>query len=270
MSTAFTWRAGDIEALLASCEGDEVTALLREHFPPRGRVLEAGCGLGRFVRHLADAGYESVGVEVVHETLGAVHAHWPDLALVQADAARTPFPERSFDALLSLGLVEHWTEGPAAPLAEHLRLLKPGGIAIITVPLHNGVREWKRRLWVDEAVELPRAIARRLLKGVSMRMNRLDRTPYAVHPAYGPFFEYRLTPEQFLDAVGRAGFEVILHRPTAHLDGLYHELNPLGLLVSFDAWRFHPTPVARAMDAAMSRRPFFHGHMQAIVARRPR
>ena len=51
-----------------------------------------------------------------------------------------------------MGLVEHWKEGPGAALGEHFRLLKPGGIAIITVPLHNQVRRFKRRLWLEEVV----------------------------------------------------------------------------------------------------------------------
>ena len=91
MSTIFTWRPGDIQALLATCEVDEVTPLIREYFPPHGRVLESGCGLGRFVRYLTDRGYPTLGIEWLHETLRAVHAVWPDLHLVQGDSARTPF-----------------------------------------------------------------------------------------------------------------------------------------------------------------------------------
>jgi SAM-dependent methyltransferase len=269
MSTVFTWHPRDIEALLASCEGDEVTPLIREHFPASGSVLECGCGLGRFVRYLTDRGYRAFGVERSLETLKPVHAAWPDLPIVDADAAVCPFPRSSFDALLSLGLIEHWTEGPAAILQEHYRVLKPGGVAIITVPLHSTVRQWKRRLWFDEISGLPRGVGRLLLRGGSLRPNRLDPAPYAVHPAYGPFFEYRLTRDEFSRAVAQAGFEILAHQPLAHMDGVYHELNPLGLLVGFRDWRFRPTPVARTLDSWLSRRPFVHGHMQAIVARRP-
>ena len=269
MSTVFTWRAEDIQALLATCETDEVTPLIREHFPRGGRVIECGCGLGRFVRYLANDGYRAFGIERLHETLQPVHAAWPDLPLVHGDAAHTPFASSSFDALLSLGLVEHWTEGPITPLREHFRVLKPGGVAIITVPLHNPVRRWKRQLWLNELFGLPRAIARRLLRGASLFPNRLKATPFVVHPTYGPFFEYRLTEDEFLREVRGVGFEVLVHQPLAHIDGLYHELNPLGLLVRFRNWRFDVTPWGRALNARLSERPFLHSHMQAVVARKP-
>lgn len=269
MSTLFTWRPQDLQALLASCDVDEVTPLIHAHFPKQGRVLECGCGLGRFVRYLTDQGHRAYGIEFVHESLRVVHAAWPDLPLAEGDCARSPFRPSSFDALLSLGLVEHWPEGPQAPLRDHFQVLKPGGVAIITVPLHNQVRRIKRRLWLNELFGLPHAVARRLLRGTSMRLNRSSAAPYPVYPTYGPFYEYRLTPEHFLAAVRGAGFEVLAHQPFAHIDGLYHELNPLGLLVRHKDWRFRVTPAARALNAVLSRHPFLHSHMQAIVARRP-
>jgi len=143
------------------------------------------------------------------------------------------------------------------------------GVAIITVPLHNQVRRFKRRLWFNEVFDLPRAIARRVLRGTSMHLNRLDATPYVVYPTYGPFYEYRLTSDQLLAAVRGAGFEVLVHQPVAHMDGVYHELNPFGLLVGFSDWRFSATPLARALNASLSKRPFLHSHMQAVVARKP-
>ena len=269
MSTIFTWRPEEISALLATCEVDDVTPLIHRHFRPGGAVLESGCGLGRFVRYLTDHGYRAIGIEWLHETLRAVGSVWPDLRFVQGDSAGTPFPTASFDAVLSLGLVEHWREGPAAPLRDHYRLLKPGGIAIITVPLHSRVRRFKRALWLDEIFALPRALAKRVLRGTSMHLNRRDDTPYAVHPPYGPFFEYRLTEGEFLAAVRAAGFEVLAHQPIGNIDGVYHELNPLGLLVRFRNWRFDVTPLGRALNEALSRRPFLHGHMQGVVARKP-
>ncbi|MFI5370664.1 MAG: class I SAM-dependent methyltransferase [Candidatus Eisenbacteria bacterium] len=265
MSTIFTWRAGEIQALLATCDVDEVAPLIHRYFPPSSTILECGCGLGRYVRYLTDRGHRTVGIERLPETLSTVRGVWPDLPLVAGDAAGTPFATGSFDAVLSLGLVEHWTEGPDAALREHFRVLKPGGVAIITVPLHNQVRQWKRRLWFNELADLPGAIRRR----VPLRPNRLDASPYPVHPTYGPFYEYRLTRDQFLAAVRGVGFEVLTHQPTAHMDGVYHELNPLKMLVRFRDWRFEPGPVARVLNAGLSRRRFLHSHMQGIVARRP-
>jgi SAM-dependent methyltransferase len=269
MSTIFTWDAADIAALLGTCDTDPVTERLRRHVPAGARVLESGCGLARFVRYLSDRGTPTVGLEWSGETLRQAHAVWPDLPLVQGDSARAPFPDASFDALLSLGLVEHWSEGPAAPLRDHLRVLKPGGVAIITVPLHNLVRRIKRALWFDEIVHLPRAAARRLLRGRSMSPGRARPGRFAAYPVYGEFHEYRMTGTEFLAEVRGAGFEVLEHAAIGSMDGIYHELNPLGLLVRFRGWRFEPTPLARWLESRLARRPFDHCHQQLVLARRP-
>lgn len=269
MSTIFSWNPADIEALLASCDVDDVTLLARRWLPPGGTVLESGCGLGRYVRYLTDRGWPTVGLEWLGETVRTVHAVWPDLRLVQGDSSSSPFPDASFDGLLSLGVVEHWIDGPASPLCDHYRVLKPGGIAIITVPLHNRVREIKRRLWLDEVFGFPRAVARRVLRGHSLRLTRRHPGRYAIHPAYGDFFEYRMTVEQFLAEVRSAGFEILDHVPTGSMDGLYHDLNPLGVFVKFRQWKFEVSPLARWLDAQLSRRPFYHSHMQAVAVRKP-
>ena len=269
MSTIFRWWPDDLRAPLESCDRDDATGLVARHFPPGCSVLECGCGLGRFVRYLVDRGHPTVGIEFAGDTLRDLHAAWPDLAVLQGDAARTPFAADHFDAVLSLGLVEHWPEGPRPALREHLRVLKPGGVALLTVPLHNAVRRAKRRLWFDELAGLPRALTKRILRGQSLRPNRLRAHPYAVFPAYGDFYEHRLTPREFRDAVRDAGFEIVLHQPIAHLDGVYHQLNPMHVLVGFQQWRFHPTPVAAWLNERLSAMPSFPAHMQAIVARKP-
>ena len=270
MSVIFAWDRRELASLLESCERDEALPLITKHLRPGARVMEAGCGAGRWVRYLADRGYRVVGLEYSGETLHMVRETWPDLCLVEGDAAHAPFAEGAFDAVLSFGLVEHWQDGPEEPLRETRRLLRPGGLAIISVPCLSGVRRLKRTLWWDEITRAPRAAVASLVRREPRPMTRLTRSyRYAVHPTYGRFFEYRLTPREFLEQVRAAGFDILEHVPLGSMDGVFHELNPLGVLVRFHRWRFHPTAIASWLDRRLAKHPFLHPHMQAVVAVRP-
>jgi SAM-dependent methyltransferase len=67
----------------------------------------------------------------------------PDLALVTADVGRLPFPDGTFDAIVSLGVVEHFEDGPVGMIRDHARALRPtSGILILTVPYRNWYRRW--------------------------------------------------------------------------------------------------------------------------------
>lgn len=269
-SVIFTWRKEEALDLLRSCDEDGVFPIVREHVLPGGLVLESGCGLGRYVRYLSDRGWPCIGLEMSGETVSAVKSVWPDLAIVQGDVACSPFPDCAFDAVISLGVVEHFVEGPGRALRELHRVLKPNGTAVITVPCLNAIRRLKRRLAWYELTAWPRALGARFLRGKPKPPTRFDRRyKYAVYPTYGPFFEYRLTESEFAREVLDAGFEIKSHLPHASLDGIYHELNPFGLLIRFKRWRFYPTALGRILHDRLSQRPFFACHMQAIIAVKP-
>lgn len=269
-SIVFDWKESEMQALLESCERDESWPIIARHFSVGSRLLEAGCGAGRWVRFLKDKGYAITGLEFKGETVAMVRKTWPDLDVIQGDCESSPFGDGSFDGALSFGVVEHWAEGPQKPLKDLFRILKPGGLAYISVPCFNSVRRLKRALWWDECFQAPRALAGRLLKGRPKPLSRLNHDYlFPVFPAWGPFFEYRMSRADFRNEVAKAGFEIVEHAPLGAMDGVYHELNPFGLLVGWRDWKFSPTPLARFLNRSLSKRPFAHPHMQAIVARKP-
>lgn len=269
-SVTFTWSVGDRADLLATCPRDEEWPVIQAWIPHGSRMLESGCGTGRWVRFLSDRGWKVTGLEMAPETVAIAHEWWPDLDFVVGDCAKAPFGDGEFDAVLSFGVVEHWPAGPEDPLREICRVLRPGGIAIITVPCLNTIRQVKRAVWLNDLQELPRALAKRMLGRRVRLFGRLHRGyRFAVHPAHGPFFEYWMTPVEFTAVVEASGLEVLQHYPSGLMDGVYHELNPFGVLVKFKNWQFEPTGLATRINDTLSRWRFIHPHMQGVVARKP-
>jgi SAM-dependent methyltransferase len=120
------------------------------------RALDFGCGVGRLTRTLS-AHFEScVGVDVSGEMVEQaqkLNADRKNLQFVVNVAPDlTAFDSGSFDLVYSSKVLQHMpSEGQARTyIAEFLRLLRPGGIAIFQlwthIPLRNRVQA-RRRLY---------------------------------------------------------------------------------------------------------------------------
>jgi SAM-dependent methyltransferase len=98
------------------------------------RVLDAGCGMGRFAEVCADAGAEVHGVDLSGAVNAAVRnlGHRANVQIYQADIMNLPFPAETFDFVYSIGVLHHTPDTRAAFL-ELVPLLKPGGEIAIWV-----------------------------------------------------------------------------------------------------------------------------------------
>lgn len=137
------WRRTDIEKTLSASRsgylGDYETAFVR-HLPRAGQILEAGCGYGRYVLALHARGYDVTGVEFSEETVEASQKLASEIDVVCGDVQNLTFPDGSFDAYISLGVLEHFVEGPERALSEAHRILSVGGVMICSVPYFNPYR----------------------------------------------------------------------------------------------------------------------------------
>lgn len=271
-SIEFTWDPAEFGARLAVCEQDEgVRIALRELTDRNMAILEAGCGDGRVVKYLHDVGYKNVhGVELNRAIVTWFNRKYPEIPVVQGDILKMSFAKATFDAVLSFGVVEHFREGPIPPLQALHRILRPGGCVVVTVPSFNLLR----RLWygidrVRDCVD-PRRwgwLRKWLRKPVLSSRNRGSQYLYHVNPLRGEFFEYQFTRREFESACVGAGYRIIRSVPIAHLDGLYHECGRW--FVDYRDARFHPSPWGVVVNGLLSRIPFFHNHMHAVVLAKP-
>ena len=102
------------------------------------RILDAGCGPGQFTIAAAEAlpGAELCGIDLAPTMIALARTHAtasPASARLRfevADVAHLPFPDASFDAVMSTGSIKHWPD-PVAGLREIHRVLVPGGRAFI-------------------------------------------------------------------------------------------------------------------------------------------
>lgn len=154
-------------------------ALIRRHVPRGARVLEAGCGFGEWVTFLSRKGYRAEGLDYSAALVDRLRDTYPDLRWTQGDVRALPYEDKSFDAVVSWGVIEHDEAGPAGALEEFHRVLEPGGVAIVTVP-------------VDSAAQ--RRSAEYLYYGGERPQT---------------FFQYFMTKEELHEQVRAAGFQVV-------------------------------------------------------------
>lgn len=106
---------------------------------PRARVLDVGCGTGIVARRAAarvGAGGRIVGLDLNEGMLAVARAASatvrPAIEWRQGNAAELPFPEGSFDAVLSQQMLQ-FASDPSAVLREIRRVLSPEGRAAVLV-----------------------------------------------------------------------------------------------------------------------------------------
>jgi SAM-dependent methyltransferase len=127
-------------------ELDEFATFFERYLPKGEPIIEAGCGNGRYVLALRKRGYLVEGIEWGKKTVAEVKTLFPDLPISVGDATNLDVPDNHYAGYISLGVIEHRKEGPEPFLVEAKRVLRPGGVCLISVPFLNPFRRLKGAL----------------------------------------------------------------------------------------------------------------------------
>lgn len=144
-----------------------------------GVALDIGAAGGGNTRVLRDRGWRSIALEYSAE--GAEVASERGLVTLRADGTRLPFDDECLDAVVAFDVLEHIPDDDAA-VAEIRRVLRPGGYALVAVPVDM-------RLWSEHDVAVghvrryTRASIREVLGQGGFEIERLSSWMVLLRPA---------------------------------------------------------------------------------------
>jgi ubiquinone/menaquinone biosynthesis C-methylase UbiE len=143
-----------------------------------GKVLDAGTGPGTLVRELARSfpGHQVYGIDLSEDMIELAHVHARREQLEErvhfasGDVAHLPYPNQSFDVVVSTISMHHWFE-LEQPLRELYRVLRPGG------------RVWIYDFRFVKAQTVEKALARTPFAETPLehRLVRTGRSPFAFY-----------------------------------------------------------------------------------------
>ena len=215
------------------------------------RVLDAGCGGGRYCKVAAEADANVVGVDYTHAVNKAAQlcSHLPNVQFIQADLKRLPFPPESFDFVFSIGVMHH--DADTRKVFDSVaRMVRPGGrMAIWLYRRNQWWQEWintalRRRTTAMPPDQLERWCEWGAWLGglpvINRTLNKI--VNFSAHPNYenrvcdtfdwyAPQFQYHHTVEELCRWYEEAGFVNLKVLPPEKNGAFYRWVYEQNLLI---------------------------------------
>lgn len=112
------------------------------------KFLDAGCGTGLFSKVACDRGADVYSMDLGENLLNEVKKKCNSNRVV-GSILEIPFPDNTFDIVMSSEVIEHVPD-PKKAIAELYRVLKPGGIMVLTTPN----KFWYFAIWIANTFKL--------------------------------------------------------------------------------------------------------------------
>ena len=122
--------------------------------PPRGQLLEIGCGQGNFLRQAANRGFDVTGVEYSQFACERARENLEGRGRVlQGEIGILSAESGAYDVCVLCDVIEH-VRDPVAFLRAIVRLLRPGGVLLVVTP---SLASWSARVlgsrWMEYKAE---------------------------------------------------------------------------------------------------------------------
>ncbi len=101
------------------------------------KILDAGCGTGLLTKKMEAFG-DVLGIDISPEALKFTKVR--KVKTRKASVDNLPFPDNSFEVIISADVLYHQMVNDQKALEEFLRVLKPEGILILKLPTYNWLR----------------------------------------------------------------------------------------------------------------------------------
>jgi ubiquinone/menaquinone biosynthesis C-methylase UbiE len=106
------------------------------------RILEVGCGTCHWLAAMAQAGLSPYGLDLSSGMLLQAHLHNPVLPLAQGYARHLPYADGSFDLVMCVNSIHHFSDARSF-VKDAFRTLRPGGtLAIVGSDPHGQHYRW--------------------------------------------------------------------------------------------------------------------------------
>ncbi len=167
-------------------------------------ILEGGCGAGQYAAYYANKDFRVTGVDYSFNLVRRSRNMAPAAEFTVADVRKLPFKKESFDIYISNGVLEHLEDGPDKALCEAARVLRRGGLFLVTVQAING---WRR------LAGMAGAIARKGDDGYNYFQGAFISGKYKVVRDFNDehnknFHSYFFTPSEYKASLERTGFNI--------------------------------------------------------------
>ena len=112
-----------------------------------GRILEAGCGVGRILRYYHDKGYDIIGIDFIESAVKKLKDADSSLLVEDGDITSLRFAENSFKYVLAFGLYHNFENisDIKKAISETRRVLQQGGLVCASFRadnIQNRINDW--------------------------------------------------------------------------------------------------------------------------------